>query len=84
MAKTEQDLQYHALKRELGITDDQVAEWFSYSTPQSFRNSARKDRTIKGILCVAAALRERYPQRFSANHAIPGQIPAEDPAEDLL
>lgn len=40
---------YKAIKKQLGITDADVALMFGYSSVHSFRNAARRKQIIEGI-----------------------------------
>lgn len=45
-----QDLKYKAFLKEYKLTDKAVGEFFGYSSPQSWHNSARRKKVIEGIL----------------------------------
>lgn len=55
---------YKAIKRRLGITDAQVAEWFGYSSGMSFANSARKEEVTAGIVALFEHIGENQIQFF--------------------
>lgn len=40
------------VKKELGITDTDIAQFFQYSNADSYRNSARKKKIDSGIVKI--------------------------------
>ena len=51
------------VKKELGLTDADIAEFFQYSNAVSYANSARKEKLDSGIIKVFL----KCKQHFSSN-----------------
>ena len=46
----ELEKRYKQIKKQLGITDSDVAKMFGYSSVHSFRNATRRNQIVKGII----------------------------------
>jgi hypothetical protein len=46
----ELEKRYKQIKKQLGITDTDVALMFGYSSVHSFRNATRRNQIVKGII----------------------------------
>ena len=48
------------VKKELGLTDKDIAEFFQYANAISYRNSARKEKLDSGIIKVFLKCKEHF------------------------
>lgn len=44
------ETEYKKIKKQLGITDANVAKMFGYSSVHSFRNATRRNQIVRGII----------------------------------
>lgn len=48
------------VKKELGLTDADIAEFFKYANSNSYATSARKEKLDHGIIKMFLVCRERF------------------------
>jgi isopentenyldiphosphate isomerase len=54
------------VKKELGITDNDLAEFFQYKTDMAYRNSSARSRIENGIVKLYALMKTRAGQKKPA------------------
>lgn len=50
------DEKYKAIKKRLGLKDEEIAQIFGYKDANGFRNSARRESVVKGIVELYEAI----------------------------